>query len=248
MDTEAQTNAGDSDQTTTIYRALSSYAFDSDSEYLSGLSAILGHPETAPTQEELSQNPDLILQSRCFYFARKYNLPAIDALAYSRWATQHAPTHNETTQQDQSEAASTTATTAESLGTQPPTTQASTEPPYPNSFAAIVDLITRNVPVPGIEDVPDTVLEHGSSKIDQTPRRRKPWETNAAEAASTDLPTATHDEAEVTDKVTQPLQEITSAVDSGNASSVDAHLATGDGVVKILQPNAIPDSGLLSRD
>ncbi|RMZ83914.1 hypothetical protein DV737_g1522, partial [Chaetothyriales sp. CBS 132003] len=71
------------------------------------------------------------------------------------------------------------------------------EPPYPSSFSAIIDLITSNKPVPGIEQIPDTVLEHGSSEAD-------------------------HDSAD------KPVQ-------------------TGDGLLRILQPNAIPPSGLLAN-
>jgi Family of unknown function (DUF5572) len=49
-------------------------------------------------------------------------------------------------------------------------------PPYPTSFASIVDLITRNQPIPGIEEIPNTVLDAGSSPPNKTPWRRKPWE------------------------------------------------------------------------
>ena len=57
-------------------------------------------------------------------------------------------------------------------------TSAEQQPPYPSSFSEIVDLITQNKPIPGIEEVPDTVLELGSSKTDKTPRRKKPWEAD----------------------------------------------------------------------
>ena len=50
------------------------------------------------------------------------------------------------------------------------------QPPYPTSFSSIVDLITRNQPIPGIEEIPDTVLEASLSPPNKTPWRRKPWE------------------------------------------------------------------------
>ena len=39
-----------------------------------------------------------------------------------------------------------------------------------------------------------------------------------------------------------------SQAETEDAIDVNGHRETGQGVVKILQPNAIPDSGLLSKD
>merc|ERR1712000_541685 len=39
--------------TDSVYRSFSTYPFDADQEYQSGLAAILGHPETPATHEEL---------------------------------------------------------------------------------------------------------------------------------------------------------------------------------------------------
>ena len=48
--------------------------------------------------------------------------------------------------------------------------------PYPISFSQIVELITSGEPIPGIKEVPDTVLE-GQISQPRTAKRRKPWET-----------------------------------------------------------------------
>jgi hypothetical protein len=64
-------------------------------------------------------------------------------------------------------------------GPTPPTPPAG---PYPTSFAQIVELIESGKPIPGIEDIPDTVLagQEGPSK---EKRRMKPWEmTDVREA------------------------------------------------------------------
>ena len=133
------------------------------------------------------------------------------------------------------------------------------DPPYPTSFAAIVDLITRNQPVPGIEEIPPTVLDPGSSKIDKTPRRKKPWETDAARETGTETETETG-RAASGDGETGPVEADSSPPatrTNGTFSGQDAqdttiefdtHRETGEGIVKILQPSAIPDSGLLSKD
>ena len=47
--------------------------------------------------------------------------------------------------------------------------------PYPISFSQVVDLVTSGGPIPGIKEVPDTVLE-GQSSLPTTVKRRKPWE------------------------------------------------------------------------
>ena len=57
----------------------------------------------------------------------------------------------------------------------------SSEPPapYPTSFGQIVDLITTGQPVPGIKEVPDTILE-GQASQPSTTKRKKPWEKDNA--------------------------------------------------------------------
>ena len=51
--------------------------------------------------------------------------------------------------------------------------------PYPISFSQIVELITSGGPIPGIKEVPDTVLE-GQASLPTTVKRRKPWEKDGA--------------------------------------------------------------------
>lgn len=46
---------------------------------------------------------------------------------------------------------------------------------YPTSFSRIVELITSGQPVPGIKDVPDTLLS-GQDSPAVTVIRKKPWE------------------------------------------------------------------------
>ncbi|KAL2413191.1 hypothetical protein ABEF95_004313 [Exophiala dermatitidis] len=226
-----------------IYRHLRSYPFDTDEEYQAGLSAILGHPETPATPEELEEKAELVLQTRCFYFARKFNIGPIDPVAYSAWAHAHGePHHLPVAEPPHAHTAEeTSSSTAQTSSAQPPTETSSSEPepepPYPTSFAAIVDLITRNIPIPGIEQIPDTVLEPGSSKVDKTPRRKKPWEKDAAEnvdqsANASEGPSAQGEQPEST---TKPVD-------------VNGIKETGQGVVNILKPNAVFESNLLSKE
>ena len=227
-----------------IYHAISQYPFDTDSEYLNGLSTIFGHPSTPPSPLEISENADLVLQAKCFYYTRKHGLPSIDPAAYHRWlqsrASDAAIDLDDAGQpvdlpaaasQTQSSTTGDVATSADAAVDQ------AQAPPYPDSFAAIVDLITRNVPVPGIEEIPDTVLERGASKVDFTARRRKPWERIAEQREEGPMVAG----ASLVGSRTSDLQ-------ARSVPGINRPVATGEGVVKILQPNSIPDSGLLSKD
>ena len=49
------------------------------------------------------------------------------------------------------------------------------KPPYPLSFSHVVELISSGKPVPGIKDIPDTVLE-GQASQSTNQARKKPWE------------------------------------------------------------------------
>lgn len=54
------------------------------------------------------------------------------------------------------------------------------QPVYPSSFARIVELITTGQPIPGIQQIPDTVLT-GQETASTAQRRRKPWEKDEGE-------------------------------------------------------------------
>ena len=89
-------------------------------------------------------------------------------------------------------AASSTEVVAHSTETvEPPSTATppSTEPPapYPSSFSHIVELITKGEPVPGVREIPDTVLE-GEASESRAETRRKPWEKLDDAACSDVLP------------------------------------------------------------
>ena len=222
-----------------IFTRLAQYPFDTDPDYLNGLSTILGHPSTPPSPSELSQNADLVLQAKCFYFTRKHGLPAIDPSAYRSWlhsrpsnSTGHAVDVDQPSDIPAAAATDESASTADiSTALEAPAGGLGQAPPYPDSFAAIVDLITRNVPVPGIEEIPDTVLEHGSSKVDHTARRKKPWESDAEVAVQA-----------------SDLDAAPASTTQEDENKINGHLTTGEGVVNILQPDAIPEKNLLAKE
>lgn len=116
---------------------------------------------------------------------RKSNVP-VNFDAYKNWRSQHSsPSHSN----DISTAAALSSNShneTAALGGIPPATEAAstTEPPapYPNSFSQIVELITTGQPIPGIKEVPDTLLS-GQETQTTTARRKKPWEKDEAGSA-----------------------------------------------------------------
>ena len=105
---------------------------------------------------------------------RKYEVP-VDFSAYKRWRLQPScstidtlPNRNaingsSSLAHDPNDAVTTTVSPAN-----PPA-------PYPPTFSQIVDLITTGQPIPGIKDIPDTVLA-GQETQPTTAKRKKPWE------------------------------------------------------------------------
>ncbi|CAF9909800.1 MAG: hypothetical protein GOMPHAMPRED_006869 [Gomphillus americanus] len=136
-----------------LFQALESYPWDSDQEYQHGLQAILG---SDPDQEQAKH---LIMRAKCFYYARKFKTP-LDFSEYQKW-------HSEQTLGVQND------TPDVSMQSQSNVTDE--QPPYPMTFNEIVELITSGKPVPGIKEIPNTVLE-GQASESRISNRKKPWE------------------------------------------------------------------------
>ncbi|GES65618.1 hypothetical protein ATEIFO6365_0012001000 [Aspergillus terreus] len=162
-----------------LFEKLKAYPFTADREFAKGLAIILQHPDVPASEDEVNRTDDLVLQAKCFYFSRKENLPkAIDFTAFKTWL-QSGPQNESARNTPTDPHTSTTDTSADqaSAPTPAPPTQ---EPSYPSSFAHIVELITTGQPIPGIQQIPDTVLE-GHDTPSTKPRRRKPWEKETTE-------------------------------------------------------------------
>lgn len=64
-------------------------------------------------------------------------------------------------------------------------TPATNETPYSSNYQELVDLIVSGKPVPGIKEIPDTVLSDQKSEA-KASQRLKPWEKQAKEDASSE--------------------------------------------------------------
>ncbi|TVY47394.1 hypothetical protein LOCC1_G001809 [Lachnellula occidentalis] len=146
---------------------------------LGGLSAILGS-NPSPSQLE-----DLTLRAQCFYLSRKKSTP-IDFDAYKIYlSTKQPPTPISIPEQPPAQTTRPSedlppSTTEDMSITETPPAQPNGGAPYPPTFKQIVELIQSGAPIPGIMDIPDTVLT-GQGSTPQAPKRRKPWEKEDSE-------------------------------------------------------------------
>lgn len=148
-----------------LFHQLDDYPWQSDQEFQGGLQAILGSVQD-PAQVE-----HLTLRAKCYYYARKAGSP-VDFEGYKRWVegqrgncstNGHAPDEDVVLQPAEQQSAG---------------DNGMASAPKPASFAEICEMIAEGKPIPGIKDIPDTILE-GQASETQKEKRRKPWEKAA---------------------------------------------------------------------
>lgn len=130
---------------------------------------------------------------------RKHAIPPLDLDAYRIWLQSQpvddAVTRSFTINSLSSQKSTITRNPSTEIpgNSNPPDTSTSNQagaapppPPYPTSFSQIVDLITNGQPIPGIKDVPDTLLSGQESRA-MTAKRKKPWERDGGDGNVDDL-------------------------------------------------------------
>lgn len=156
----------------TVFERLENHPWDADAEFQHGLQSILSSGSSP------EQRKNLTLRAKCFYYARKIGT-SIDPTAYRDWRERRVTASDSLangniavsdTQAAPSNDDRNTAMRHETSGTgdEPPA-------PYPNTFSQIVELISTGQPIPGIKEIPETVLEGQASQA-VAGKRRKPWE------------------------------------------------------------------------
>ncbi|KAK8200850.1 hypothetical protein M8818_006167 [Zalaria obscura] len=165
------TTVESNDRSTELFQQLDNYPWDQDQEFQGGLRAILGSA-SSPEQVE-----HLTTRAKCYYFARKQGSP-VDFNGYQTWLSNRAPAaQNGVPVSDPQEPGQAIPPNEHA------TDQASTlgDAPAPATFAQICEMIAEGKPIPGIKDIPDTVLEGQATQSTATPRK-KPWERDATPA------------------------------------------------------------------
>ncbi|KAK1998352.1 hypothetical protein LX36DRAFT_710938 [Colletotrichum falcatum] len=217
-----------------MFKAFDTYPWKKDKDFMSGLSAILGDPNTENPQGTPS---DLAIHARIFYYAQRIGV-AIDFARYKDWLARH-PDHaapdilpEEYKARDTRDAASAdgvpgltsrlgdlstgkgkekasdagaaasseptpswqaAAPKADLYVERKPSSQADApapggdEPSYPIGFAQMLEMIQKGIPIPGIRQIPDTVVRDASVKpFGKRAVPKKPWEKDipAAEVSA----------------------------------------------------------------
>ncbi|KAI5368196.1 hypothetical protein Slin15195_G033300 [Septoria linicola] len=155
-----------SSDNTALYHQLDDYNWAADQEFQGGLAAILGSVQDPHQVEHLT------LRAKCYYFARKAGTP-VDFDGYKNWVEARGG----------GGAGVNGGSGVGGAQLQPPPVNdgAMGDAPKPASFAEICDMIAEGKPIPGIKDIPDTILE-GQASDTQAEKRKKPWEKAAAGA------------------------------------------------------------------
>lgn len=173
---------------TSLYTQLDTYPWATDEDFQGGLHAILG------SVNEPSQVEHLTLRAKCYYYARKAGTP-VDFDGYKKWVEgNHTGTGNASSQEQSLHEANSTAVTndestvdattaAAAATTTAPAGNGMADAPRPATFAEICDMIAEGKPIPGIKDIPDTILEGQASSASQA-QRRKPWERDELRAVA----------------------------------------------------------------
>jgi hypothetical protein len=156
-----------------LFHQLDNYPWDDDQEFQGGLKSITG------SAQDQAQLEHLTLRAKCFYYARKSGTK-VDFEGYKRWVDGGRETGpaNGLGSQPMEEAPAVQPVGSQNTGT---SSGAMGDAPKPASFAEICDLIAEGKPIPGIKDIPDTVLE-GQSTASQATKRTKPWEKTGGNA------------------------------------------------------------------
>ncbi|KAK6435059.1 hypothetical protein LTR95_008757 [Oleoguttula sp. CCFEE 5521] len=152
-----------------LFRQISAYPWDADTEFQSGLSSILG------STSDPARNEHLTARAQCFYFARK-NGTHVDFDAYRAWLAGEGASGEDVTSTQTNGTTRVAPIASQTNGdsiSQPAVGMA--DAPKPASFAEICDMIAEGKPIPGIKDIPDTILE-GQASGKSASARVKPWE------------------------------------------------------------------------
>ena len=180
-----------------VFNEIESYPWSEDHEFQTGLTSILSSQSRASLSEEQTQH--LILRARCFYFARKRGVH-IDFAAYKAWREKrHGSSHAlstgvESIEKSKGESPTASGPNGASINVDDKSGALHTESehslddpaaPYPITFSHIVELIASGQPIPGIKDIPDTVLEGQESRA-IAGKRIKPWERQPLSADAQD--------------------------------------------------------------
>ncbi|OAA52382.1 hypothetical protein BBO_00223 [Beauveria brongniartii RCEF 3172] len=172
-----------------VFRAFDSYPWTKDKAFMSGLHAILGDPNS-PNQQ--GSPADMAVHARIFYYSQRVGV-GIDFAAYQAWLAanpDHAPPSILPPEYlTGSNGAAAVSPVLEWQKAAPKAelyvdraaaaAAAGDQPAYPMAFAEMIKLLQEGKEVPGIRQIPDTVIRDPAVKpVGARTAPRKPWEKN----------------------------------------------------------------------
>lgn len=154
------------------------YDWESFEEFQKGLSEILtGHLELLKEQDPSvkvippAEKQQLIDQAKLFFFCTKTG-HILNLDDYYAWRRNNGGKITLLQEEEPKKV------DAAAPSEEPETAQTSSaDAPYSSNYQNLVELIVSGKPVPGIKQIPDTVLSDQSSKL-EAKSRAKPWEKN----------------------------------------------------------------------
>ncbi|KAK6200150.1 uncharacterized protein RJT21DRAFT_121045 [Scheffersomyces amazonensis] len=164
-----------------VYKEFLNYDWDSFSDFQDGLKQILDNyldnlkeQDASITSIPALDKQQLIDQAKSFFYcSHSGNILNLDD--YLQWKLHNGDKYDKNKKITELDSAE-----DESLQQ---SSSSSSDPPYSSNYQELVELIISGKPVPGIKQIPDTVLTEESSKS-QASQRVKPWEKAAKEEAS----------------------------------------------------------------
>lgn len=158
---------------TEIYKDYMNYDWDSFTEFQEGLQQILdNHLEVLQEQDATVQSipaldkQQLIDQAKSFFYcSHTGNILNLDD--YMAWKAHNGGRYEKSAKISEIE--------EENAETLDSAQLPEDSPPYSSNYQELVELIVSGKPVPGIKDIPDTVLTEQRS-VSEAAQRPKPWE------------------------------------------------------------------------
>lgn len=160
-----------------VYKEYLNYDWDSFKEFQDGLTEILENHLSSLKEQDPSvtsipalDKQQLIDQAKCFFYCTQTdNILSLDD--YNEWKIHNGDKYNKNKK--------ITEVTDEEENSKDDKKE-DTEPPYSSNYQKLVELIVSGQPVPGIKQIPDTVVPEQSSR-QEAKQRVKPWEKQKQE-------------------------------------------------------------------
>lgn len=149
-----------------VYKDYLNYDWDSFTEFHEGLKEILDNylenmKESDPSVTSIPalDRQQLTSQAKCFFYCSKTeNILNLDD--FEEWKIHNGDRYAKSTKIEQLDEET-----------------KSDDPQYSSNYQELVEMIVAGKPVPGIKDIPDTILPDQVSKSEEK-QRVKPWEKN----------------------------------------------------------------------